>query len=317
MSCNSRPEVDLQLYTPMNYNQNSGYGREIMAAAAVQTLSGKAFVVGKSSLPNRAMVTQVFGSDADGRVRYASTITAAIALCTADAGDTIYVLPGHTEDIAAAAAIAVNISGVRIIGLGSGRGRPTLTWKTSTAAQITVTAANTSFENFVFDLTGISAVVAGFSVTAADVSFLGCEFIISTGTNAPVLGILSAATAARLIVKNCRFIGPATSTDTVTACIKHEVGIDYVFQDNEFKGKMTQAILNVTTLLGGLIRTNTFVIGTGTVAITMAAASTPFIVNNRINVPSGTAPIVAAAGFVAGNVYSAAVGVTAGTASTF
>jgi hypothetical protein len=65
------------------------------------------------------------------------------------------------------------------------------------------------------------------------------------------------------------------------------------------------------------IDNNRFVIGTGTVAITMAAASTPFICNNNINVPSGTAPIVAAAGFVSRNSYSAAAGVTAGTASTF
>ena len=58
------------------------------------------------------------------------------------------------------------------------------------------------------------------------------------------------------------------------------------------------------------------VVGTGTKAISVAAASTPFISNNRINVPSGTTPIIAAAGFVAGNIYSAAAGVTAGTAVT-
>ena len=69
---------------------------------------------------------------------------------------------------------------------------------------------------------------------------------------------------------------------------------------------MTQAILNATTVLRGLIDSNRFVISTGTLAISVAAASTPFITNNRINVPSGTAPITAAAGFVAGNVYSAA-----------
>jgi hypothetical protein len=69
---------------------------------------------------------------------------------------------------------------------------------------------------------------------------------------------------------------------------------------------MTQSILNATTLLRGLIDNNRFVVATGTKAISVAAASTPFISNNRINVPSGTAPIVAAAGFVAGNIYSAA-----------
>lgn len=297
-------------------NRESGYGRVAAEIAAVQSPAGKTFVVGGTSSVNRQEAAQVFKPDADGTLRFHTTIALALAQCVADRGDTVYVLPGHAEDIAAAAAIAHSVAGVRIVGMGTGRKRPTLTWKTSTAAQITITGANCSFENFIFDFTGISAVVAGFSVTAADVSFIGNEFVMSTGTNAAVLGILTAATAARLIVKGNRFLGPATSTDLITACIKHEVGIDYLIEGNEFVGKMTQAILNATTILGGRIDSNRFVIATGTKAIAMAAASTPFIVNNRINVPSGTAPIVAAAGFVAGNVYSAAAGVTAGTAST-
>jgi hypothetical protein len=155
------------------------------------------------------------------------------------------------------------------------------------------------------------------NVNKADVSFDSCEWIISNGTVGAALGILTAATADRLRVTNSRFTGPAVNAGTTCAgCIQHESGVDYVISGNYFAGKMTQAIKNVATVLRGLIDSNRFVIGTGTVAITMAAASTPFITNNRINVASGTAPIVAAAGFVAGNVYSAAAGVTAGTAST-
>ena len=86
--------------------------------------------------------------------------------------------------------------------------------------------------------------------------------------------------------------------------------------NNYFTGKMTQAILNATAVLRGLIDNNRFVVATGTVAITLHASSTPFITNNNINVPSGTAPITAAAGFVSRNSYSAAAGVTAGTAVT-
>lgn len=299
-------------------NQLSRYGA-ISKTVPAMAPNAKYFFVGASTLPSYADFAANFPVDKDGGNRIFANIATAIADANviASRGDVLLLLPGHTEDIAGAAAITISKAGLLIQGLGIGRLRPTLTWKTSTAAQIVVSSAQTTFDNIVFDLTGINAVVAAFSVTAADVSFTNCEFIISTGTNAPVLGILTAATAARLKVEGCRFLGPATSTSTVTACIKHEVGIDYVIKGNEFTGKMTQAILNATTLLGGLIDGNRFVIATGTVAITMAAASTPFIVNNRINVPSGTAPIVAAAGFVAGNIYSAAAGVTAGTASTF
>lgn len=245
-------------------------------------------------------------------------LQAAHDACTADNGDTIVVLPGHTESVIGAGTIALTKSGINIVGLGNGRTRPVITFSTSTAAQMTMTGANTTISNIVFAMNGIDQIVAAISVTAADVAFDGCEFLIDNGTNkSTILGILTAATAARLRVENCRFLGTAAASTAVTACIQHEVGVDYVIRKNYFVGKMTQAILNATTILRGLIDDNRFVIGTGTAAITMAAASTPLISNNRINVAGGTAPVVAAAGFVVGNAYSAAAGVTAGTALTW
>ena len=246
-----------------------------------------------------------------------STMILAMGGCTASNGDVVFVAPGHTESVTAAAAMTFSTAGVTYVGLGQGRNRPVITFSTSTAAQIVLSGANTTFKNFVFDFTGIDAIVAAISITAADVGLEDCEFITNSGTAGVVLGILTAATAARLRVERCRFLGVATNTGTTTtACIKHEVGVDYLIRECYFTGKMTQAILNATTVLRGLIDSNRFVISTGTLAISVAAASTPFITNNRINVPSGTAPITAAAGFVAGNVYSAAAGVTAGTAVT-
>lgn len=246
----------------------------------------------------------------------AATLIQAQTVATANNDDVVYVGQAHAETIIAAAGMTFSKAGVTYQGLGKGRLRPTISFTTSTAAQLIVSGANIVFKNFIFDLTGIDAIVAAISITGADVAFEDCEFIISTGTSAPVLGILTAATADRLRIERCRFLGPAVSTSTVTACIKHEVGVDYVIKDCYFCGKMTQAILNATANLRGLIDSNRFVIGTGTLAISVNSASTPFIVNNRINVPSGTTPITAAAGFVAGNTYSAAAGVTAGTAST-
>jgi hypothetical protein len=248
---------------------------------------------------------------------YATMIQAQSA-STASQGDVVLVCPGHAEAVSGAAGMTFSKAGMTYIGLGLGRNRPTITWGTAIGAQVIISGANISFKNFVFDFTGFDAITAAISITSADVSFEDCEFIVNSATAGVVLGILTAATAARLRIENCRFIGPAVNAGTtVTACIKHEVGVDYVIRGCYFTGKMTQAILNATALLRGVIDSNRFVIATGTEAITMHASSTPFIVNNRINVPSGTAPIICAAGFMAGNVYSAAAGVTAGAASTF
>jgi hypothetical protein len=233
-----------------------------------------------------------------------ATLIQAQALATASVGDVVFVSPGHAESVIAAAGMTFSKAGVTYQGLGFGRLRPTITFSTSTAAQMIVSGANITFRNFVFDLTGISAIVAAISVTGADVAFEDCDFILSTGTNAPVLGILTAATAARFRVERCRATGPATSTDTCTAWIKHEVGINFLFRDNFAIGKMTQAILNATTILGGEISSNRFHIYAGTKAIALAAGTTGVGYNNRITVPSGTAPIVGAGFSWAGNIYT-------------
>lgn len=253
-----------------------------------------------------------------------ASIGYALSQCVANRGDVIYVGPGHAETITGAAganaATAITaVAGVRIIGVGTGRKRPTLTWS-ATDSQIICGGANMTWENFVFNVAGIDAVVAAFSVTGADVSFLDCEFIISTSAIACVLVILSAATAARLVVKRCKFLGVMTTTGGTagagnTACIKHEVGIDFEISDNWFQGKMTQAILNATTIIGGLIARNMIHVGTGTAAITMAAGSTAMIAENRMVVASGTDPAGATACSFTGNRYTTAGnGPTGGTA---
>lgn len=246
------------------------------------------------------------------------TLADAIAKATTNNGDTVILVPGHAETFAGAAALTISKSGLRIVGMGNGHNRPYFTWATSTAAQMIVSGSNVSFENIVFDFTGIDAVVLALSVTGTDVSFTNCEFICNSGTAGTVLGLVFGAGADRWVVKNCRFTGPAANTGTTTtAQLKYTAGVDGLCQGCYFTGKMTQAILNTGTVLRGLINNNDFVIATGTAAISVAAASTPFISGNRMNVASGTAPVVAAAGFVAGNSYSAAAGVTAGSALTF
>ncbi len=159
----------------MNYNQNAGYGRIVLGAAMNPNISGKSFIVGKASLANRAMVTQVFGSDSDGTVRYFATVNAAIAACTAGAGDIVYVLPGHTETVTATS-IAHSVAGVKIIGLGFGDARPTFTFGAA-AATITVSAANGTWENCRF-VANFADVASAFTLTTA-VGFTvkGCDFL--------------------------------------------------------------------------------------------------------------------------------------------
>lgn len=303
-------------------NKESGLGSKMASAVFNNAMSqnpttGRVFIVAKSGITNESEIKALYGNNyPDGTPVIYTSLTLALAQCVASRGDLIIVAPGHTETITAAAGIAISVAGVTIVGAGTGSLRPTFTFTTAAAASFGISAANVTIKNIVFTA-GIDAITAMINVTGAYVSFLGCEFNTNTSAFGAVLGILTAATATGFRVEDSRFLGPATNSGTTTtAQIKHEVGVDYIIKNNYFTGKMTQAILNATAVLRGLIENNKFVVATGTSAITMHASSTPFITNNRINVPSGTSPITAAAGFVAGNVYSAAAGVTAGTAVT-
>jgi hypothetical protein len=172
-------------------NINSNYGKLIAEKINLGLGAGKVFVVGKSGLAYRDTYGEIFKNDQDGQTRFVATVDQAIGLCTANAGDTIVVLPGHTETVTATS-IALDVAGVKVIGLGSGLNRPTFTFGAA-AATITVTGANCEWKgcNFVANFENVaSAFTLGaakdfvledntFSEGSATLNFLS---IVTTGT---------------------------------------------------------------------------------------------------------------------------------------
>lgn len=282
--------------------------------ATTSTAGGKTFYVNSSI--TGATDTTNFGQSVG---RPFATLVFALAQCVSANGDTIILGQGHSEVVNVAAWATLSKNGVTILGQGTGNSRPTFQW-TTTASQIVISGSSILWKNCIFDFTGIDAVVAGFSVTGDDVWFDNNTFVLATATRSVARGILSASTSARFKFENNLCFGPATTSGgTLVAVVELAGGAstDYIFRGNIFSGKMTQAISILGDPLRGNIDNNRFVIATGTKAIALSSGATGFISSNRINVAGGgSAPIVAAAGFVAGNIYSSAAGVTAGTAST-
>jgi hypothetical protein len=104
------------------------------------------------------------------------TWAAAVALCTASQGDTIIIMPGHTESIATNTAITLSKAGVRTIGLGNGDTRPTITIGSANTATINVSAASNSVENIVF-VANFLSIAACFTLSTAKAFVLrNCEF---------------------------------------------------------------------------------------------------------------------------------------------
>lgn len=103
-----------------------------------------------------------------------ATIDYAVGRCTANNGDIIYVMPGHSETKSATGAlITFDVAGIQVIGLGHGDTRPKLTFD-HTGADIDVTANDVLMENFHF-LCSVGDQTHVFDVTAKRFTLKNCK----------------------------------------------------------------------------------------------------------------------------------------------
>ena len=287
----------------------SSFGLPVLPSSVPAT-SGSVFFVHS--------VTGSNGNSGATPVKPFATVVYALTRCTAAKGDTIICMPGHTEAVVAAGTITVSKSGVRIIGLGTGRQKPVITYTTAAAASVDVTAASVLLQNMAFVATGIDAVTAAINVSAADVIIRGCELELASAAGQAVLGVLTTAAADRLWLDQNHIHG---SDDAGTVAAVRIVGGDSIqVTNNVMIGAYTTTlggIDNVTTALSNaVVNGNTIINKTAasSKAMVFVATSTLVFANNRLGVLSGVAPVTAAAGTNGGgNYYSAAAGVAAAT----
>ena len=140
--------------------------------------AGELFTTG-----NVFYVSSVTGSDGntgkDSNFPFA-TVDFAIGACTANNGDVIIIMPGHTETVTATS-IALDVAGVSIVGLGSGLKRPTFTFGAADAT-VTVSAADCLWANCHW-IANFADVAAAFTLGAAKDFRLENNSFADSGTN--------------------------------------------------------------------------------------------------------------------------------------
>lgn len=184
-----------------------------------------------------------------------TTLDSAINACTANKGDTIYVMPGHAETFTAADGFDADVAGIKIIGLGWGDARPTFTF-TNTAATAAIGAASVWLENLRF-VAGVSAVVVGLSIegTGDGSTIKGCDFYWGGTTGFDFVdSCIIAAGAHRVIVDGCRFLAEPAVAGAATAIKLSGASHNVIVRNNEFMGDYSTACLSgITTLSQGLM----------------------------------------------------------------
>jgi len=135
------------------------------------------------------------------------TLDYAIAYCTANNGDVIYCMPGHAENLAADSDVDVDVTGVKIVGLGTGGSRPTFT-ATAIAGDFKLASGCGWLENILF-LSGIDATTGMLEVSSADWTIVNCEFRDSVGQATDMLMVLDGSD--RTHIYDCRFFMAAAA----------------------------------------------------------------------------------------------------------
>lgn len=179
---------------------------------------GKRLLVKSPSASDYAELRELYGisqDEATGLPLVFGSIDSAVGACRANLGDLIVVAPGHTETISSATALKLDVAGIKILGLGHGSARPTITLDTATTTTIPVSAGNIEIENVVFSA-NFADIVSVFTLTTApNFKLRKCEFVATAvNMNFKYIVDTDATTnnAKGLTIEECKWIEPDTAT---------------------------------------------------------------------------------------------------------
>lgn len=177
-----------------------------------------------------------------------STIAAGLARCRAGMNDVVFVLPGHVETVSGTTMTSGLKAGTRVIGLGVGTNRPTLTFGTTTA-QLVLDDANCSFSNMILNMNG-AVVAKGINVTAAGCGIYGCDIDVATvaSTNLATVGI-EVGTAAHGFELKGNYIHGVADGGSTSVVIVAGVANGVVIEGNVIQAAVatvTIGVINVT-----------------------------------------------------------------------
>lgn len=218
-----------------------------------------------------------------------ATIDYAVGRCTANRGDIIMVMPGHSETISSATSLVLDVAGVAVIGLGAGSDRPDLNFS-NTAGSVEVDAANVTLYNLTFTA-DVSAVVVGVNVDADYCTIDNCEFNFNA-TGDDFITTIDADTVTGFSLTNSRLIAEdaAGNAEMVRLDTAHET----VISGNYFYGAFSDgAIIGEGAASTNILIADNYVYNSDTAGgegIDLNVACTGVITNNRLGTLFTTAP---------------------------
>lgn len=177
------------------------------------------------------------GNDGTYRRPYA-TIDFAVGKAVANRGDIIVVMPGHSEDIASATSLVVDVAGIAIVGLGTGSLRPDLNYS-ATAGSLELDAADVTLYNLTLTA-DVSAVVVGVNVDADGITISNCEWNYNA-TGDDFITMIDIDTVTGTVLENC--ILRAEDTAGSNEAIRLDVANETIISGNYIYGDYTDGAI--------------------------------------------------------------------------
>lgn len=247
--------------------------------------AGEVFFVGSASTGAKATASGLRKDDP------LTTIQLALNKCSANRGDKIFVLPGHTETVSAAAGLDLDIAGVSIHGFGNGTLKPTITLGTATTADVDIDAANMRLSGFKF-VSNIDSLANILDVNAGNFVCEDCDFESSSAKE--VLAFVDLATTVdNFTFRRCKFVQPTDPAGTDggagTGCFYIVDSENILIDECEFNGAFETAIFhNRTTACVHLTIRNCFgrQLLSGAEVTQLVATATGLVINSSFHLPN-------------------------------
>ena len=282
-------------------------------------------IEGIQSLQNKGRGTYYYVYSGTGSDSYTgedidhpkATLDAAVGLCTADAGDVIFVLQGHSETMGAAAdEVDIDVAGITVIGCGEGKLRPLFNYTGDVTGAFAIGADDVTLYNLQFcaaaaDVNDAIEIEAG----AEQATIANCHFYASTeGTHEFFYSVWVGDASDRPSVVGCE-IDMAGGAAKNAIFLDHDADYAYIV-GNRIVGDYSDACIFDDTAACNHITIANNILFNGTVGgtaglntepcIELYASTSGVIVNNTLicNVANLEAAAVGDDMYLAGNVYN-------------
>lgn len=225
------------------------------------------------------------GADADGWGRSPDspflTIDYAVGQCTDNQGDVIYALPGHVENLTAAASLDLDVAGITIIGIGEGVLQPTISFTTVNTVDVDIDAAGITIEHMRFQA-AVAAIAAAIDVNADDFTLRNCRFD-SDGVGNALIWVQDAAAGGSdaIYIEDCQVYEVAANTQFINLA---GTGTGHVIRNNHFVGNWTTACIGGAGAVVAITVCDNYISNadaTNDNCINLAAGVTGLVINNR------------------------------------